>query len=89
LGNVNLGIESISRQLGLSRSSFYRAWTETREGPIHSRILEARLRFAFELLKQNDFSITQIAIASGFSDPAYFTKIFKKKFGYLPNKIPS
>jgi CheY-like chemotaxis protein len=86
LGNPDFSIDSLTTLLGLSRSAFYRVWAETGEEPVNTRLLKMRLKFAVEMLQSGDFSIAQIASASGFSDPAYFAKAFKKVHGVLPSK---
>jgi signal transduction histidine kinase/ligand-binding sensor domain-containing protein/DNA-binding response OmpR family regulator len=44
-----------------------------------------RLKKAAKMLKENRFSITQIAYEVGFGSPAQFTRAFKKYFGCLPS----
>ena len=47
----------------------------------HIRILRAE-----ELISQTEDSFSQIAYAVGFSDPKYFTKVFKKETGMTPSE---
>ena len=50
----------------------------------NSIIKEYRLKEALILLRKKEGNISEIAFASGFSSPSYFTKCFKKKYGLLP-----
>ena len=45
-----------------------------------------RLQYAHELIAQNVHSVSEIAILCGFSDPLYFSKVFKKRVGYTPTE---
>ena len=48
-------------------------------------LLDVRLRNACELLKTRpDLNVTQVALSSGFNDPAYFTRQFRELTGQPP-----
>lgn len=51
-----------------------------------SYINELRLNFAFTLIEDGKTNITKISEMSGFSDPLYFSKVFKKKYGISPSE---
>lgn len=42
---------------------------------------------AAKMLLKNEFNVSEIAYALGFSDPAYFTRLFKKYFGESPSEF--
>ena len=88
MGNPEFSVDSIASLLGTSRSAFYRSWAETGEEPVNTRILKSRLSFAIQIMKTDDYSIAQVASASGFSDAGYFSKAFKKVYGVNPSKYP-
>lgn len=44
-----------------------------------------RLRYAKQLLLNHSYSITQIAEMCGYSNPFYFTNLFRKRFGMSPS----
>ena len=49
-------------------------------------VLHRRLEFAKTLLENGEYdSIAQAAALSGFDDPLYFSKVFKKQFGCAPS----
>lgn len=51
-------------------------------------IVDVRLRAAYRLLEeQQKMRITDLAYASGFNDPKYFSTCFKKKFGFSPKEF--
>lgn len=49
-------------------------------------LLEMRIIHSKELLKNSDYSITQIAHMTGFSSSNYFSQSFKKYTGVTPNR---
>lgn len=56
-----------------------------RFGEGYSQYLNSiRLRKAAELLASTTVPIAEIAYAVGFKDPAYFDRVFKKKYGETP-----
>ena len=44
-------------------------------------IKEMRMRKAAELIKENQYTMSEIAYMVGFSDPHYFSKSFKSYWG--------
>ena len=51
-------------------------------------ILDVKLRAAEELfIKHPEKNINEVAYQSGFSDPAYFSKVFKLNFGSTPSQF--
>lgn len=75
-------IEDLCRIAGMSKSSFYRSFTtEYGVTPIQL-ILEERLKYAKYLLRyHHEVSIKEVAYASGFNDPNYFSRAFRKMEG--------
>lgn len=61
-----------SEKIGQSAMSFYR---------------DLRLGKAKSLLAHSSLSIIEIALATGFSDPAHFSRCYRKKFGVAPSKM--
>ena len=44
------------------------------------------MKYACEMLSRRDRNIAEIAYATGFSSPKYFTKCFKEEFGLTPRE---
>ncbi len=67
---------------------------ETGETP-HAYLLRRRMELAANLLsgafanKYSNYSVSQVAEACGFSDPLYFSRVFKKYFGMSPSGYTS
>lgn len=56
--------------------------------PIHQFILQQRLETAKTLLAEKAVSVKQVSYQLGFKDPLYFSRLFKKWFGYSPSNYP-
>lgn len=81
-GNVSLG--EIASACNLSRSYFIQAFRETTQRTPHQWLLERRIDRARELLRHSDSSLSDIAIACGFSDQSHFTRTFSQLVGTPP-----
>ncbi len=46
-----------------------------------------RLEQAQNMLKSSNFTVSEISAAIGFSDPFYFSRLFKKAFGISPSEF--
>ena len=79
-------VNDFGKEIGLSKSQFYRKLTSlTGHSPVEF-IKDYRLKKAAQLIDQHKGNISQIAFESGFSNPSYFTQCFHKKFGILPSE---
>lgn len=86
LGNSELSVETISKEMGISRAQLYRKIKTITGISPNDIIREARLKRADRLLETTDKSISEIAYKVGFSSPSYFTKCYREFFGRTPNK---
>lgn len=83
IGNSDFCVNDIINEVGVSRTKLHVKLKSLINMSIGDYIKEVRLRKSKELLLDG-YSISDTAYASGFSDPNYFTKCFKKSFGILP-----
>ncbi len=49
-------------------------------------VTDLRLQYANRLINEGVTTVSEIATESGFSDPLYFSKVFKKKMGASPSE---
>ena len=85
--NPQFGVSSLAQELGISRSELYRRIKEAEQKSASQFVREIRLERAKELLKTDQFSITEIAYQVGFNSPTYFSTCYKEYFGYSPSTI--
>ena len=69
---------------GLSPSYFARAFRKSVGTPPHRWLLLQRVLRAKSLLRDPDFSLTDIAAACGFADQSHFTRVFTSIVGASP-----
>lgn len=50
-------------------------------------LCDVRLKAALKLLLNPDISVTDVAAVSGFNDPSYFTRMFRKRMGCVPSEF--
>lgn len=84
LSNTQFGISILAEAVFLSVSQLSRKLkTITGKTPAEF-IRNVRLQQAFEMLKDGS-SVTDVSWAIGFEDSVYFSKVFKKHFGFPPS----
>lgn len=49
-------------------------------------VLEERMRESEKLLKNSNVPVSKVALLSGYQEPSYFMKVFKKYFGCTPSQ---
>lgn len=92
LSNPELNVDQLVSYFSLSRTNFFHKLKSlTGMAPI-MYIKEMRMRKAAELIKENQYTMSEIAYMVGFSDPHYFSKSFKSYWGmtsteYAKNQV--
>ncbi len=81
--NVNQIIE----QMAMSRSVFYKKFKALSNQSINDLINIHRLNKAMSMLNSKLYTVSQVAYECGFSDPAYFSRVFKEYFNQNPKDV--
>ncbi len=85
ISDPDFSLDQLLKEIGLSRSQFYRKINAlTGQNPSYF-IRTIRLKYASGLLVKGNMSIKEIAYMSGFNSTAYFSKTFRELFGLTPN----
>lgn len=80
----NIPLEDYAKKCGYSKYHFIRLFKEaTGHSPIDYRNI-LRIQNACTLLEQTPYSIHEISEELGFSDPSYFSKLFKQHINKSP-----
>lgn len=80
-------VEELSSEMNMSRVTLYKkTFHLTGKAPL-DLIKSVRLKRAVQLLKTNQYTISEIAYQVGYNDPRYFTKAFKSEFAVLPSQF--
>lgn len=80
-------VEKLSDTLGLSRGHLHRKIKELTGTTPVDFLRNYRLGKAAQLLKQKQYSVSEIAYQTGFSSPAYFSKCFKAVYNMTPSEF--
>ena len=82
----DLKIDNIADAMGMSRSVLYLKIKQQLGMTPIDFVRHVRIMRACELLKDTDESLSSVAFAVGFSDPKYFSKVFKRETGIVPTE---
>jgi AraC-like DNA-binding protein len=81
-------IEDVARELGFSRQTLYRRLKA--EGLTFEQLLDGlRQRLALRFIRDDGLTVKDAAYRLGFSDPAAFSRAFKRWTGVSPSELRS
>jgi len=80
-------LEDIAKAADISRSEAGRCFHTYMECSSVDALIQYRLQIAHQLLSDKTQTLQQISYACGFNSVNYFSRQFKKKYGYSPSKI--
>jgi len=85
IGNSKLNVKNMAEKLHCSADYLSHLFHhETGEKLVHY-IQRIRIEGARLALESTQLTVSEIAFSSGFADPAYFTRVFKRFTGLAPN----
>ena len=87
LAEPDLNIETLTSELGTSKSTLYRKVTANTGLNINEYIRVSRLKKAAEMLSSQKYRISEVAYMTGFSSPSYFATCFQKQFNVSPSSF--
>ncbi len=84
--HLALSLKEVSETLAIHPAYLSREFAKYFENLSYGEyIRKLRVEKAIELLETSQYSLTEIAYFTGFSDQSHFTRIFKKFTGYSPS----
>jgi len=84
LNDFNFNVAQFCNEIGMSQSQLHRKLTALTGLSPNRFIRHVRLYNAKDLLQNPDTIIATVAYDTGFNDPGYFSRVFKKEFGMTP-----
>ncbi|MEM8524316.1 MAG: two-component regulator propeller domain-containing protein [Bacteroidota bacterium] len=84
LDNFDFSVEQLCKEIGMSNSQLHRKLSALTGYSATKFIRYVRLNRAKVLLQNPELTITAVAFDTGFNDPSYFGRVFKKEFGVTP-----
>ena len=83
-GTVSIG--DLAAQVDMSADGFIRLFRRTYGVTPHQYLLAKRLDAAGSLLRRTDYSLTRIAMETGFASSSHFSTVFRSQFGLTPTQ---
>ncbi|MFI1742944.1 hybrid sensor histidine kinase/response regulator transcription factor [Thalassobellus sediminis] len=87
LSEVDFSTDFMCKELGVSASKLYRKIKELTDLAPNEFIRTMRLKKSAQLLKTKKYNVSEVTNLVGFNDPLYFSRCFKKQFGFPPSKL--
>ena len=87
LGDEQFGVDMLCREMAVSERQLQRKLKAVTNKTPNQLISSVRLHRAKELLLQHTHQVSEIAYLTGFSNPSYFAKSFKRVFGISPSSL--
>jgi AraC-like DNA-binding protein len=82
----NISIQMLADVAGLSMFHFARTFKQSEGVTPHRFLLQSRLRRVQELLANTELSLSEIALAAGFSDQSHCARRFREFVGVTPRR---
>ncbi len=86
ISDPNLSVQSIADTLHISRPTLYRKWKEISDLSLNEYIIKTRLSETIKLIKEKRYTFAEASVVCGFSEPSYFSRVFKKYYGKTPTE---
>jgi len=77
----------IACRLDVNPDYLGRVFKKVTKTSIGQFLIERRLREARQLLQESNLNVKQIALATGFHDPGYFRRLFRRHFDMCPANL--
>lgn len=72
---------------GMSERTFSNRFRKMMGVSFHRYQMDKKMEKAYEMLRTGQYSVKQVALEHGFSDPYYFSRVFSEHFGTAPGEI--
>ncbi len=87
MANENFGVSELAEAVGMSRSNLLRKIKKETGLSASQYIRNVRLQAGMELLRSEEFNVSEVGYKVGFSSTSYFIKCFREVYGYPPGEV--
>ena len=85
--NKDVSLQDVSRHVNISPYHFSKVFREKTGETFIVYLTKLRINRAKELLLDKDMSIKEVCLSCGYSEPNYFSRLFKKWVGLTPTEF--
>jgi AraC-like DNA-binding protein len=78
-------LRDLARHVGLNENKLKYGFRQIFGNSVYAYLQDRRMQAAAEMLARGDQSVTSIALAVGYANPAHFSKIFRRYFSVSPS----
>ena len=82
-----LQVSDLYKEMGYGRVQFFRKIKAVSGISPNKLIVDIRMKMAADMLRGNQYTISEVAYQTGFSDPSYFSRVFKSVFQITPKEF--
>lgn len=82
-----IDLRQYAEMAGLSEGRFMHVFKAATGASPYAYVLGIRLERAADLLLSSELSVAEVAYDAGFTDPLYFSRRFRKRYGASPEKF--
>ncbi len=79
-----ISLESVAKELHITPVYLSRIFKKVMGKNFKEYLIDIRMTEAQQLLKEGDYTVGEIAAKVGYEDASYFSRAYKKQFGYTP-----
>ncbi|MCU4175169.1 hybrid sensor histidine kinase/response regulator transcription factor [Carboxylicivirga sp. N1Y90] len=84
IDNADFKVSHFVEEMGMSRTLVYNKISAIAGKPVKDFILNIRLQKAAKIIVSSPINVSEIAYECGFSDPSYFSTVFKRYYKMSP-----
>lgn len=84
--NKQFSVTDLAKHMYMGRGNLYRLVKSLTGLSPNYIIQKARLNLSFFLLKNSNLRVNEVADKVGYTDKAYFSRAFRKHYGYPPSQ---
>lgn len=85
--DTDLQVSDLYEAMGYGRMQFFRKIKAVSGLSPNKLIVHIRMKMAADLLRDSQYTIAEVAYQTGFSDPSYFSRVFKQVFQITPTEF--
>ena len=84
--NSTLTLSNLARKVGINRTKLALGFKAVYEVTVQTFWRNAKLDRALQMLREDEVSVTEVALSLGYSELSSFTRAFTRRFGMVPRQ---